>query len=288
MDAKAAAMKCARCGATDHTTSECEYSFLRTFCDKCGRACREVNADPRAPMCVVVKAQKEGEYQERKEAKAKREKERKLRDDVSDSASTVDTDTLSLAEARDARQQRLCDAILQNADKKGRLALSQDDEREARKIEKKLRDIEGLLRLEDQGKKLDKLQLEKIRQKDSLESSSVMLKIRAGAERPALAPAAPKTAQAPVAVASVSAPALAVAPSAQAQCDDGESSAKVPTKPKSVSLSRMVATIRGELGLDDSLTTAEVIAEANIQVGMPATGTLAQQADSLFHELISV
>lgn len=264
-------MKCARCGATDHTTSECKFSFYRTFCDKCGQECREVKVG--AKMCIVVKAQREADkaankaaYEVRKEDKAK-----KFRDDDSDSASTADT-VLSRAEAHDARQSLRCDAILQNADKNGRLALSQEDEREVRKIEKKLRDIEGLLRLQDQGKTLDKLQLDKIRSKDSLESSSVMLKIRAGAKRQALAPAAPQTAQAPVVAASVS----ALAP------------AKVPTKPEGIPLKEMVATIRGELGLDDSLTTSEVIAAANIQVGMPATGTLAQQAGSLFRELISV
>jgi hypothetical protein len=47
----------------------------------------------------------------------------------------------------------------------------------------------------------------------------------------------------------------------------------------------MVATIREELELEDSLTAAQVIAEANRQLAMPAAGTLAQQARSLFRQL---
>lgn len=68
----------------------------------------------------------------------------------------------------------------------GRLALSPLEEREARKIEKKLREI---TRLEDklgQGILLDKLQILKIQSKASLESSLVMQKIRAGAFRPSM------------------------------------------------------------------------------------------------------
>merc|ERR1712110_1200355 len=72
----------------------------------------------------------------------------------------------------------------------------------------------------------------------------------------------------------------ASAPPAQPKCKDEEA-----TEQEGMSLSRMVATIRRELDLDDSLTLAEVIAEANSQVGMPATGNLVQQARSLFREL---
>jgi hypothetical protein len=60
----------------------------------------------------------------------------------------------------------------------------------------------------------------------------------------------------------------------------------VSTKPEGQSLSQMVATIRGELGLDDSLNMAQVIAEANLQLDMPAEGNLAKQASSLLREII--
>merc|ERR1712070_673379 len=54
--------------------------------------------------------------------------------------------------------------------------------------------------------------------------------------------------------------------------------AEVSTKPEGQSLSRMVATISGEFELDESLTMAQVIAEANLQIGMTAEGNLAEQA----------
>jgi hypothetical protein len=50
----------------------------------------------------------------------------------------------------------------------------------------------------------------------------------------------------------------------------------------------MVATIRSELGLDDSLTMADVIAEANRQLSKPAEGNLNTQAKALLVDIIPV
>jgi hypothetical protein len=47
----------------------------------------------------------------------------------------------------------------------------------------------------------------------------------------------------------------------------------------------MVATIREELELEDSLNHAQVVAEANLQLGLPATGILIEQARALFNQL---
>lgn len=70
------------------------------------------------------------------------------------------------------------------------LALSLDEERQVRKMERKLRDIAHLEELQAQGVVLDKLQVAKIAGKADIESSAVMrvvmLKVRAGAVRPAL------------------------------------------------------------------------------------------------------
>lgn len=52
------------------------------------------------------------------------------------------------------------------------------------------------------------------------------------------------------------------------------------------SLSHMVETIRGELGLDSALTMVQVIAQANQQLEKPAEGNLATQAKSLLREII--
>jgi hypothetical protein len=59
-------------------------------------------------------------------------------------------------------------------------ALTLDEEREARKIEKKLREIAALEVKEAEGHILDKLQLEKISKKDDLLDSLVMKKLHAG------------------------------------------------------------------------------------------------------------
>merc|ERR1712232_659470 len=67
------------------------------------------------------------------------------------------------------------------------LALSEDEEKEARKMERKLRDIARLEARQAQGEVLDKLQLAKIGSRSQIESNVVMLKVRANAVRPALA-----------------------------------------------------------------------------------------------------
>jgi hypothetical protein len=59
-------------------------------------------------------------------------------------------------------------------------ALTLDEERVARKIEKKLREIAALEVKEAEGHILDKLQLEKISKKDDLLDSLVMKKLHAG------------------------------------------------------------------------------------------------------------
>jgi hypothetical protein len=302
MAATAAAMKCARCGATDHATAQCHLSFYKkdNVCPLCNKACKEVGG---FKVCLVVKARQENEwkarqavYQGQKEdnkfKKAVRLQEQKLRsgsDDASDGASTrAETMSLAdverLAEEYDARQTLKGDKMLQNARyADGKNSLSEADEREARKIEKKLRDIAILEEKLSRGCTLEKLQLEKIRLKDSLESTSVMLKIRAGALRLALAPtqAAPRTALAPVAKDLVPAVALP----AHAKPENRESLVEMPTKPEGPTVNQMVATIRGELGLDDSLTTFQVLHEANLQLGITPTGTIAQQASFLYREI---
>ena len=66
------------------------------------------------------------------------------------------------------------------------LALSLEEEKEARKMERKLRDIERLQCRQAGGEVLDKLQLEKINSKSLLEAHVVMVKVRANAVRPEL------------------------------------------------------------------------------------------------------
>ena len=64
------------------------------------------------------------------------------------------------------------------------LALSPLEEREARKIEKKLREISHLQEKQSAGVRLAKNQLEKVNTSNALYANLVMVKIRAGAFRP--------------------------------------------------------------------------------------------------------
>merc|ERR1711907_646948 len=141
----------------------------------------------RAEQYLAWKA-RDSEYKAQQAEKALRRKLKadSARDSVasSDSGSTC-ADTVAFEEYG-AMQAARCDAILKTAGKDAKLALSEAEEREARKIEKKLRDIARLQVQLDQGKSLDKLQLDKIKSKDSLRSLLVMQKIRAGAVRPSI------------------------------------------------------------------------------------------------------
>merc|ERR1711934_1169494 len=161
-----------------HTTSECTLPFLR-----------------QGPVCQAKKAEqylawkvRDSEYKAQQAEKALR---RKLRGDsarcsvASSDAGSTCADTVTFEEY-EAMQAARCDAMLKKVDKDAKLALSEAEEREARKIEKKLRDIARLQVQLDQGKSLDRLQLDKIKSKDSLQSLLVMQKIRAGAIRPSI------------------------------------------------------------------------------------------------------
>jgi len=123
----------------------------------------------------VERSKKQGEYEtkhaeylNRKKAAEEKKSARQMRprNDVSD---TVSVNSFSSSVSTAAS-----------------LALSLDEEREARKMEKKLRDIAHLEELRAQGKVLDKNQVAKIDGKAKIESSVVMLKVRANAVRPIL------------------------------------------------------------------------------------------------------
>merc|ERR1712039_986740 len=63
------------------------------------------------------------------------------------------------------------------------LQLTDAEEREARKIEKKLREIANLEASREGGTKLDKLQLRKLESKDELERNNAIRKVRLGYRR---------------------------------------------------------------------------------------------------------
>jgi len=145
-------------------------------------------------MCIIVKAQikaeKKQKFEEWKERDAaykakqslrEQQKSRSGADDASSDAASTVAETVDY----DDVQAKRCEEKMRDA-RGGRLALSPQEEREARKIEKKLRDIARLQGQLDQGLTLDKLQLDKVQSKYTLESHLVMQKIRAGAHRPSI------------------------------------------------------------------------------------------------------
>lgn len=153
------------------------------------------------------------------------------------------------------------------------LTLSPDEEKELQKLEKRRCEIAALKERKAKGEALNRYEESAIRSEKEIDYAPVMVKVRAFDNEQAVSLLSEEPPAAP-----------AFAPPARAN-EDEESPAKVP---KEISLSQMVATIRRELDLDDSLTVSEVIAEANLQVDTPATGNLAQQARSLFRELSSM
>jgi len=169
---------CARC-SSNHATAVCPYPFYRKMCPNCGKTCSDVQ--PGAPICILVKeqrkaarAQKYEEWKQKDSAyrglqEAKEQKRKQFGSDASSDAASTCAETVDVPFA--------CGGIL---------ALSPLEEKEARKIEKKLREIACLQKELDQGNILDKLQREKIHSKEALESHLVMQKIRAGARRPSL------------------------------------------------------------------------------------------------------
>jgi hypothetical protein len=205
-----------------------------------------------------------------------------------------------------------------------RVPLSQVEEKQVRGSERRLRHIERLEDRKARGEWLEGWEMKELACKRAIESSALMVRVREGAPRCALpgdpqrapgsalvptpvrSPAPKASPPAPAPKASPSAPAPACAPVAKAspsllpaanpasaspalptraEHDDAESSADVPTKPQGPTLKHMVATIREELELEDSLNHAQVVAEANLQLGLPATGILIEQARALFNQL---
>lgn len=179
--------------------------------------------------------------------------------------------------------------------------LSKDEEKEVRKMERRLRAIRSLEERKADGDWLENSEMAEIRRKSKILSDPLMVKVRKGAARCALdeAPqneqlAAPSPVMAPARAPDPPAP-VAVAPR-EPQRALGEQPQREPlaapaevqsTEPQGPSLNWMVTSIRDELGLEESLTMAQVIAEANHQSGLPETGSLRQQASLLFHQLCS-
>jgi hypothetical protein len=191
--------------------------------------------------------------------------------------------------------------------------LTRDEEEQVQSAEERLRAIKLLEDKKARGEWLTRLEMAEVKNKGEIQSSPLMMRVRKGAPRyapgralqaapvpkafsaPAPAPApvsnpspAPVETRAPVPQASkealpVPTPAVLVVPAPAAQ-DDAVSEAS--TKSQQPKLKDMVATIREQLDIEDSFTTpAQVIAEANRQLDLQATGTILEQARSLLGQI---
>eukprot|EP00434_Breviolum_minutum_P009996 symbB.v1.2.008814.t1/scaffold536.1/size343967/30 len=111
-------------------------------------------------------------------AKKQQAKAAKDMEDTSSVASMSTTVTIPSPETTPKPPVKLVQPV-----KPSSIALSESEEREARKIEKKLREIEALEKRLQQGETLRPHEVQKLQQKSELEDRSVMHKVRLGCRR---------------------------------------------------------------------------------------------------------
>lgn len=158
---------CSRCKRTGHVAVECSQPFFRTcaYCKEMGHAVKS------CPKLFAKKAA------------------------LDDSSSTVSTSSRSTAvtaatsvspatPSKDGKANGRKPRQRQKAPVPPKIQfLSEAEELEARKLEKKLREISVLEAKRDAGERLDVLQVKKLETRKELENHSVMLKVRSGYAR---------------------------------------------------------------------------------------------------------
>jgi hypothetical protein len=187
--------------------------------------------------------------------------------------------------------------------------LTRDEEKQVRSAEARLRAIKLLEDRKASGEWLEGWEMAEMKSRGAIESSPLMMRVRKGAPRYALdkpAPAptpavktlwasAPVTAsayqptktRAPVLQASPAALPVPTpaAPAAPAHAAHDTSSAEGATNVQEPKLKDIVALIREHLDIEHSFTTPQVIAAANRQLDIQATGNILQQAKALLSQL---
>mmetsp|Transcript_22759 Transcript_22759/g.40050 ORF Transcript_22759/g.40050 Transcript_22759/m.40050 type:complete len:174 (+) Transcript_22759:1-522(+) len=157
---------CNRCHQPGHRAADCKVSFYRAC-----NYCKEVGHDVKA-------CQKLRDAKARAEARAARREAA-----ATDAGSVSDESTTASTEAgwkcRSAKKEKKSLQFWQPA----HWVLSESEEREARKLEKKLREITTLEQMRDEGKQLETLQLQKIERRSELEGQDVLRKVRLGYQR---------------------------------------------------------------------------------------------------------
>ena len=161
---------CSRCSAQGHRAADCAKPFLKA-CSYCNQVGHLVKACP-------VLAEKKA-----KQAK----KEKALSDTQSESeVSTAPSSEWSGKSARTRGYRKGKSTWEERNWMPEHWVLSENEEREARKLEKKLREISVLERMQDEGKSLEVLQLQKLQRKSEIEGHDVLRKVRLGYRRASL------------------------------------------------------------------------------------------------------
>ena len=168
MDAMSAVegLVCSRCSGQGHRAADCVKPFYRT-CTYCKQFGHLVKACP--------------------ELAKKAKKEKALSDAQSESevSTSADSDwSWKSTRSRGSRKSKSGWAVREW--KPEHWVLSESEEREARKLEKKLREISVLEWMHAEGKELDVLQLQKLQRKSEIEGHDVLRKVRLGYRRAAL------------------------------------------------------------------------------------------------------
>jgi len=255
--------RCARCGSSEHATAGCPLPFYKTFC----------NTSPQ-----VRKAEYEKRKAERKEKQDEYEKnkswEREVREAGIEASKKLNKEVQELLRTQKPARREI-GGTWQWRGRGDRRDSDAKSESAASSVS--TAPTESWPRQLPPGSAPSKRTIKRALQRGGGGSSLVVAVVEASptpdpAPAPApTSPAAPTPDPAPVSAPTSPAPAP---------------SAEVLTKPKGQLLSNMIETIRGELGLDDSLNMAQVIAEANSQLAVTAEGNLAEQARTLLREII--
>ncbi|CAJ1451182.1 unnamed protein product [Effrenium voratum] len=159
---------CLRCNRSGHAAAACTLPFVRE-CSYCKAVGHSIKSCPKRAANAAKNAAKLDDSQS-----------------TSSEVSAADTAASSFDSRRSQHSQysqRSQPKPAVNRLDPSELSLTEMEEREVRKLEKKLRDIAALERKRDMGAHLDKLQLEKLQKKAELEDCSVIRKLRLGYAR---------------------------------------------------------------------------------------------------------
>ncbi|CAE7479456.1 clpC [Symbiodinium sp. CCMP2592] len=164
---------CSRCNGQGHRAAQCpKMSFYRT-CEYCKVVGHSAKACPKLQRRALEKATQQ----------------KVVKNQTSDARSESGTSTTASGDSWTSGAWRKPRGVKSKA--KGasgewqpeHWVLSTEEEREARKLEKKLREIAALEQSVDQGKSLDALQLQKVGRKSEIEGHDILRKVRLGYRR---------------------------------------------------------------------------------------------------------